>query len=98
MRKSKGYLVNTRALLRKNARERGKIGLSKILHSYDIGDKVVVKIDSSVHKGKPHRRYHGKVGVIADKRGRSYVLHVTQRDAKEIIAEHLTHYAGEMRD
>jgi len=101
MRKSKGYRANTRALLRKNPRERGKIGLSKVLHSYAIGDKVVVKIESSVHKGMPHRRYHGKIGVITDKRGRSYVVHVTQGDAtKEIIIrpEHLTPYVGDVGD
>ena len=93
MRKPKGYRRSTRSLLKKNARERGKIGLSKILHQYKPGEKVVVKIDPSVHKGMPHRRYHGKIGVISAKRGRSYVVRVTQGDAvKEIIVrpEHLT--------
>lgn len=53
---------------------------------------MVVEIDPSVHKGMPHRRYHGKVGVITDKRGRSYVIDITQGNAvKEIIVrpEHL---------
>ncbi len=96
MRK-KGYQMNTRALFRKDPRERGKTTLSKILQSYSEGDKVVIKIDSSVHKGMPHRRYHGRVGVVTAKRGRSYVIHVTQGDAtKEIIVrpEHLTLYAS----
>ena len=91
-RKAKGYRARTRSLLRKKPRERGKIGLSKVLHEYKPGEKVVIKIDSSVHKGMPHRRYHGRTGVITDKRGRAYVIEVTQGDAtKEIIArpEHL---------
>lgn len=99
MRKSKGYRAQTRVLLRKTPRERGKIGLSKILRSYAIGNKVVVKIDPSVHKGMPHRRYYGKIGVIADKRGQSYVVHVPQGNAtKEIIVrpEHLKPYISAM--
>ena len=45
----------------------------------------------------PHRRYHGRVGVVKEKRGRAYVVNVTQGDAvKEIIVrpEHLTPFAG----
>jgi large subunit ribosomal protein L21e len=95
--RKKGYQMNTRALLRKDRRERGKTTLSKILQSYTEGDQVVVKIDSSVHRGMPHRRFHGKVGVIMAKRGRSYVVHVTQGAAtKKIIVrpEHLTPFSS----
>ncbi len=53
---------------------------------------MVVKIDPSVHKGMPHRRYHGRIGIVANKRGRAYVVNVTQGKAvKELIVrpEHL---------
>jgi len=96
MPKSKGYRSGTRALLRRKPKERGKTGLSKILHEYKPGDKAVIKIDPSVHKAMPHRRYQGKIGVIVNRRGRSYVVEVTQGDAiKEIIVrpEHLEPYA-----
>ncbi|MGD8505063.1 MAG: 50S ribosomal protein L21e [Candidatus Bathyarchaeota archaeon] len=92
MRKSKGYRAKTRALLRRKPRERGKTGLSKVLHKYTSGEKVVVKLDPSIHKGMPHRRYHGRIGVIAKMKGRAYVVDVTQGDAtKQIIVrpEHL---------
>ncbi len=95
-RKAKGYRRKTRSLLKKNPRERGKVGLSKILYEYKPGEKVVIKIDPSVHKGMPHRRYHGKVGVIVNKKGRSYVVDVAQGNAmKEIIVrpEHITLHA-----
>jgi len=97
LRKSKGYRAKTRRLLKKKPRERGKTGLSRILHEYKPGEKVVVKIDSSIHKGMPHRRYHGKIGVIVDKRGRAYIVDVTQWKAvKEIIVrpEHLKPHMG----
>ncbi len=92
-RKAKGYRRKTRSLLKRNPRERGKTGLSQILQEYEPNETVVVKIDPSVHKGMPHRRYHGKIGVIVDKRGRSYVVNVSQGNAvKEIIVrpEHIT--------
>lgn len=91
-RKAKGYRRKTRSLLKKKPRERGKTGLSKILREYKPGEKIVVNIDPSIHKGMPHRRYHGKIGVIVNKKGRSYIVNVTQgRAVKEIIVrpEHI---------
>ncbi len=89
---SKGYRRRTRSLLRKKARDKGKIGLSKILREYNLGDRVVVKLDPSVHKGMPHRRFHGRIGVVKNKRGQAYMVSVTQGKAyKDIIVrpEHL---------
>ena len=97
MRKSKGYRSKTRRLLRKSPRERGKMRLSKLLHEYQPGNSVVIKIDPSVQKGMPHRRYHGKVGKVVGMRGKSYIVSVTQGDAvKEIVVrpEHLEPYKG----
>ena len=73
-------------------REKGKLGLSKLLVNYEQGRKVVVKIDPAVHKGMPYKRYQGKVGVVIGKRGRAYVLEIPYtRKVKTIIAapEHL---------
>ncbi len=96
-RRAKGFRHKSRTLLTRKPRERGKTSLTKILHGYEAGEKVVVKIDPSVHKGMPHRRFHGRVGVIINKRGRSYVVHVSQGNAtKEIIVrpEHLTPHSS----
>jgi large subunit ribosomal protein L21e len=93
MRRSKGYRSRTRSLLRKHPRERGKIGLSRILRAYQIGDKVTILLEASVHKGMPHRRYHGRSGTIQEKRGKSYVVNVEiGKQTKQIIArpEHIT--------
>jgi large subunit ribosomal protein L21e len=92
MKKSKGYRVRTRSLLKKAPRERGKMRLSKLLYEYQPGSQVTIRIDSSVQKGMPHKRYHGKIGTIINKRGHSYVVSVSQGDAvREIIVrpEHL---------
>ena len=93
VKRSKGYRSRTRSLMRKRPRERGKIGLSRILRIYQPGEKVTILIDPSVHKGMPHRRWHGRVGIVHEKRGKSYVVHVgVGNQKKQIIArpEHLT--------
>ncbi|MDI6690897.1 MAG: 50S ribosomal protein L21e [Candidatus Bathyarchaeota archaeon] len=98
MKKSKGYRTRTRRLLKKKPRERGKIRISKLLHEYEPGSSVVIKIDPSVHKGMPHKRYHGKIGKIITKIGRSYAVSIAQGDAiKEIIVrpEHLEPYKSD---
>jgi large subunit ribosomal protein L21e len=98
MRKSKGFRSGTRRLLTKGPRERGKLSLSKLLYEYRPGSRVVVKIEPSVQKGMPHKRFHGRVGTILNKRGRSYVVSVSQGNAvKEIIVrpEHLEPYKSD---
>jgi large subunit ribosomal protein L21e len=92
MRGSKGYRSGTRRLLKKGHRERGKTKTSKLLQEYQSGNRVLVRIDPSTQKGMPHRRFHGKIGTVTEKRGRSYVVTVSQGDTfKEIIVrpEHL---------
>jgi large subunit ribosomal protein L21e len=97
MKKSKGYRRGTRRLLKKAPRKRGKPKLSKLLYEYELDSRVIIKIDSSVQKGMPHRRFHGRIGTVKAKRGRGYVVSVAQGDAvKEIIvrSEHLEPYKG----
>lgn len=97
MRGSKGYYAGTRSLLKKATRDKGKPKISKILQEYTPGSQVIVKMDSSVQKSMPHKRFHGKIGTIVDKRGRGYVVNVPQGNSiKQIIvrSEHLEPYTG----
>jgi len=72
--------------------------MSKLLQEYQPGNRVVVRIDPSIQKGMPHRRFHGKTGTVTEKRGRSYVVTVPQGNAvKEIIVrpEHIEPFKGD---
>jgi len=92
-RKAKGFRRKSRYVLKRKPRERGKTGLSRLLYNYEPAERVVIKLNPSMHKGMPHRRFHGRIGVIAEKRGRSYVVNVSQGNKiKEIIVrpEHIT--------
>jgi len=92
MPRSKGPRRKSRSILTKRVRERGKLGLSRLLADYEVGEKVIINIDSGIHKGMPHKRYQGKVGTIVEKRGRAYVVEIPQRKTSKLIVstpEHL---------
>ena len=81
----------------KKPRERGLQPLGRLLYEHEEGEKVVVKIDSATHKGMPHPRYQGRVGVVVEKRGRAYVVKMPEggkvRDLI-ILPEHITPLAS----
>ncbi|MCC6054940.1 MAG: 50S ribosomal protein L21e, partial [Thermosphaera sp.] len=65
----KGYRHRTRKMFRKNIRERGLVpSLSLLMVDYNVGDKVHIVVNPSIHKGMPHRRYHGKTGEVIGRR------------------------------
>lgn len=84
MPRHKGFRRKTRKLLTIGKPR----GLSRLLEDYKPGDRVVIDINPSQHKGMPHRRYQGKVGVVKEVRRRSLVveINVGRRKMKSIIA------------
>ena len=92
MKRSKGIRNKNRTLLRRKPRDRGKNPLGRIMIPYTQGQMVTISINPSIQKGMPHRRYHGRVGIISEKRGRAYVIQITTgKVPRQIIArpEHI---------
>ena len=91
MPSSKGYRYKTRKLLTKKDNSGFNdrfIKLSKL----KAGDRVLIYIDPSYHKGMPHRRYHGKIGVIKGRRGRAFEVETSKGNKKVLLIippEHL---------
>lgn len=81
----------TRKRISKNIRERGKISISRYVKTFKKGERVLIKIEPSVHKGMPFRRYHGVSGTIIAKKGRCYELAVTDGSKRKIIIAHPCH-------
>jgi large subunit ribosomal protein L21e len=97
MAKSHGFRRGSRRIMTKKPRERGLQPLGRLLHGYKPGDRAVIKIDPSVHKGMPHSRYQGKVGIIEGKRGSAYIIHMEEgRKIRSLIVrpEHLIPYSS----
>lgn len=92
MVKSKGFDNRTRRLFRRRPREKGLKSLRYLLEPLEVGQKVDILLNSSIQKGRPHRRYNGKSGKIIAKQGQSYIISLKAgRKPKAIIArpEHL---------
>ncbi len=87
MARSSGFRRKTRYLLRKKSVR----GLSYLLHDYKAGEKVVVDIDPSEHKGMPHRRFQGKVGVVDKVGRRTLVVKVNIGNKEKSVAARLNH-------
>ena len=83
-----GKISKARSKLKKPKR---KEGITKYLRSFEIGEKVVIKIDSS-SQNYPHPRYHGVIGEVKGKRGKAYIVGIkVGNTSKQIIStpEHL---------
>lgn len=92
VRRSKGTRVNTRNILKKSPKNRGIQPVTAYLKEFDIGEKANIVIDPVSQKGMPHHRYQGRVGMIVDKRGSSYIVRVKlDKSHKDLIIrpEHL---------
>ncbi len=90
--RSKGFRSATRMKFTKHVREHGAIHVTRVIQDLKLGAKVVVVVDSGTMKGQPHARYQGRVGVVAERRGRAYVVEVRDGGTiKKIISrpEHL---------
>ncbi len=91
MKKSRGFWTkNTRKMV-KSPRERGLLPVTRIIKEFKPGDRVHIKIEPSFHKGMPHPRFHGKTGIVQEKRGRAYVVKVKDGNAEKTIIAHPVH-------
>ncbi len=91
VRASKGFRRSTRRKLKKGRREKFKV--TPYLREFKPGDRVVIKIDPSSHKGMPFPKFKGKVGEVRERRGEAYIVKIrVGGKTKEIISrpEHLT--------
>ena len=59
-----GYRAKTRDLFQRPFRRHGPEHLSTYMTVYRLGDFVDVVANGSIHKGMPHKFYHGRTGRI----------------------------------
>lgn len=87
---SKGSRSGTRRKFRSGVRAKFKV--TPYLQEFKPGDRVVIKINPSSHRGLPHPRFKGSVGEVINKRGKGYIVRVRiGNKVKEVITkpEHL---------
>ena len=87
--KSHGPRRSTRRKFRKKIREKFKP--SPYLQEFKTGSRVAIEQNSSSHKGMPHPRFKGKVGVIKGKRGNAYLVEIKDGNKTKIIISNPEH-------
>lgn len=76
---SKGYRRQTRKRFSQDYRKRGMPNTSTYLQTYKRGDYVDIKVNPAVHKGMPHKYYHGLTGKVAVVHKNSLTVRCTRR-------------------
>ncbi|MEM1518334.1 MAG: 50S ribosomal protein L21e [Nitrososphaerota archaeon] len=92
MTRHSGFRARCRAMLTREVGERAGPKPEVYLSEIPIGSKVSIIIDPATHRGSPHRRYHGKIGEIVEKRGRGYIVAVkvgSKRKLLSLLPEHI---------
>jgi large subunit ribosomal protein L21e len=80
-----GPRKKTRYKFKKNLRQRGLPPVTSLIQEFETGQKVHVVCESSIQKGMPHRRFHGKTGTVIGRRGRAWVLAVRDGNAQKVV-------------
>ncbi len=86
-----GNRRKTRNKFKKRPSEKGRINIKKYIQQFNIGDKVMLQADTSIHKGMYFRRFHSKVGVVQNKRGFCYEVQIKDGHKEKIIIVHPVH-------
>lgn len=81
MKRSLGQISKRSRLLRKRVTAR-RLGLSKLLKKFKVGDTVMLAPKMG-YSGMPHPRYRGRSGVILKTRGKAYVISIRDHDARK---------------
>lgn len=91
VQKSQGSRHGTRKKLKKKDKKE-KSPAAKITKKFEEGDIVHIDLDPSIQAGMPHPRFDGRTGKVIEKRGRAYVVKVSDKSSKKkltIRPEHL---------
>jgi len=92
VKRSKGIRSKSRQILRKKPRDRGLKSITRALQEFVEGESVNIVIDSAMHKGMPHIRFHGYTGTIEGRQGESYLVGINDGNKHKTLiirSEHL---------
>mgnify|MGYP001562444371 CR=1 FL=1 len=81
----------TRHKLQLHCREKGKISLSRYFQDYTDGDKVNLKLNANVQKGRFYSRFHGLSGTVVGKRGSCYTVRIKDGNKVKDLYVHPIH-------
>ncbi|OIS97739.1 PREDICTED: 60S ribosomal protein L21-2-like [Nicotiana attenuata] len=84
-----GLRSRTRDSFSRAFRKKGTIPLSTYLRIFKIGDYVDVKVNGAIHKGMPHKFYHGRTGRIWNVTKRAVGVEVNKQVRNKILRKRI---------
>ncbi|MFP8891630.1 50S ribosomal protein L21e [Natrialbaceae archaeon A-CW2] len=91
MPNSNGPRQGTRRKLANKPRERGTSPPQRAIQEYDVGQKVHLKIDPSVPKGRFHPRFNGHTGEVVGKQGKAFKVQITDGGVDKTLIASAAH-------
>jgi len=91
VKRTGSYLRKTHHKLRLYYREKGKVSLSCYFQEFKMGDRVHLKIQPNVQKGRFHPRFHGLSGKVVGQKGSCYGVEINDGDKQKLVYVHPIH-------
>jgi len=77
--------------LSKSPRRRGLSPITSEFQNFEVGEKVNIVLDSSIHRGMPHPRFHGKTGTVVGNQGKAFVIKVRDGNKMKVVVSRPEH-------
>ncbi|MEM0126405.1 MAG: 50S ribosomal protein L21e [Thermoplasmatales archaeon] len=88
---SHGPRAKTRSKLRKKGSEKAPLTVNRLIRKFDIGDRVAIDIEPSVHDGMPFKRFQGLTGIVESKRGDAYIIGINDQGKRKSVISYPVH-------
>lgn len=86
-----GTRRKSRHKFKKKKADKGKLSIRRFLQKLEPGEKVLLKIEPSYHKGMYHQRFHGRHGIINKKLRNCYEVKIKDGKKEKILIVHPIH-------
>ncbi len=80
-----GFRAKTRRTFKKKPRMRGKVSTTRLLQSFETGEKVMIDQEPAIQKAMPHPRFKGKTGTITGKQGKAYKVKIYDGNKEKLV-------------
>jgi large subunit ribosomal protein L21e len=98
MPSSNGPLHGTRNKLKNKPRDRGTSPPQRQVEQYEPGEKVHLRIDPSVPKGRFHPRFNGHTGEIEASQGRAYKVTIVDGSKEKTVIANPAHLRRQVNE
>ena len=86
-----GPRKKTRYKFKKDLRARGVLPVTRVIQTFEVGQKVHIICEPSIQKGMPHRRFHGKTGSVVGQRGRAWLVEIRDGNKSKTVISRPQH-------